>query len=126
MLRLGLGPQASGSINPHGSGGVLFLSSVIISGCDPSTSNGTYTRTSMGPTNQDDPDFPIIGANSFTSSSGSYIEWWGGSNGWRFYDQQANAYVFYNYSALGYMNEGDWQIGDGISFGTATNIYSPV
>jgi hypothetical protein len=101
-----------------------FISSIIIAGCTPSTCNGTYSRTSKGPTNQDDPENPVAGGNTFNGPNGNRIEW-PGSNYWKLMDTQSDPLKqFINLG--GELLESGWTSEEVGTFGTATNIYSPV
>jgi len=107
--------------------GETFISSIIIAGCTPSTCNGTYSRTSKGQTNQDDPDSPVAGNVTFEGPNGNTIYWYGGSVGWALYDTQSDPNKqFVNSSGTGDLSESGWIAEEGGTFGTATNIYSPV
>ena len=107
--------------------GETFISSIIIAGCTPSTCNGTYSRASKGLTNQDDPDNPVAGVNTFNGPNGNTIEWYGGSIGWAILDTQSEPNKqFVNSLGTGDLSESGWNPEEGGTFGTATNIYSPV
>ena len=79
---------------------MLFRSS----GCDPSTSDGTYVRESGGNTQFIDGD-----TNNFIYKDGPT---------WFIYDQDAEQNTFYNDQNL---NELYWNNENGVSFGSATN-----
>jgi len=107
--------------------GETFISSIIIAGCTPSTCNGTYSRTLKGPTNQDDPDLPVAGGATFDGPNGNTIEWLGGAYGWSLNDTQSDPIIqFSNTYGTGDLLESGWFAQQGGTFGTATNIYSPV
>jgi hypothetical protein len=98
-----------------------FLNKIIINGCNPSSSDGTYTRSL-------DPNFISL------SQTGNFI----GPNGnlitctsfgtlnlnstWDLYDNlfAGNKFAFYNNNNL---NKNNWARNGGFSFGTAENFY---
>lgn len=82
---------------------VSYVSQIVISGCTPSSSNGTYTRTSGGNT-------------SLTGEGDNYIGFEDGV--WNLYD--ANEGVTFGNYDYG-LNAGSWEVFGGISFGTAVN-----
>lgn len=80
-----------------------YISQIVISGCDPSSSNSTYTRNSGGNA-------------SFSAGNGNniYFE----EDVWYLYDSDIDAPTFANYSGL---DENTWEVFAGSSFGTAVN-----
>jgi len=101
----------------------IFISKIIISGCTPSTSNGIYTRSSKGPTNQDDPDYPSVGATPFIGPNGNYISHNGGPGAdWTLYDTQTDPMRQFVCSVN--LSETSWYADEGGIFGTATNSSS--
>ena len=107
--------------------GETFISGIIIAGCTPSTCNGTYSRTSKGPTNQDDPDNPVAGGITFYGPNGNTIQWLSGAVGWAILDTQSEVNKqFQNSSGTGDLSESGWNPEEAGTFGTATNIYSQV
>lgn len=83
-------------------GSISYISQIVVSGCDPSTSNGTYTRN-------------VGGVQSFVSGSNNiYFE----EDVWYLYDADSDTATFANYSDL---DEGSWEVFAGSSFGTAVN-----
>ena len=104
--------------------GETFISGIIIAGCTPSTCNGTYSRTSKGETNQDDPDLPVAGYVTFYGPNGNRIEW-SGSNYWQLMDTQSDPLKQFA-DGGGELLESGWNSEEGGTFGTATNIYSQV
>lgn len=81
-----------------------YISQIVVSGCNPSSSNGTYTRTSG-----DNTPFNAENSNQI------YFE----EDAWFLYDLDQDAATFANYSGL---DEGTWEVFIGSSeFGTASN-----
>jgi len=105
--------------------GETFLSTIIISGFIPTTSNGTYTRSSKGVIDPDN-GTPIVGDAAFTGQNGNTIEWV--EPLWNMYDTQSDpTRQFSNYGdSTGKLNVTDWAAEEGGTVGTATNIYSQV
>ena len=86
-------------------GSVSFVSEIVVSGCDPSTSNGTYTRNLGGNTQLLD------------SNTGNFI--YNEDGVWYIWDIDAESPTFANYSGLD--SYGDWEVFSGSEFGTANN-----
>jgi hypothetical protein len=104
--------------------GNQFISSIIIAGCDPSTSNGTYTRSSQGIVySPDENGAPVVGDATFTGPNSNTIVW--DEPRWNLYDTQADPVrQFSNMINNGNLSVTGWIVEDTGTFGTATNIYS--
>jgi len=83
--------------------GTSFINEIEISGCDPDTSDGLYTRSGGG--NETFYD----GGNSIFYEDGA----------WKLYDESQDIITFINYNSA--LDEGDWVTNSGVSFGSATN-----
>lgn len=81
-----------------------FLSQIVISGCDPSSSDGTYSRTDGGET-------------AFDETNGNQIYYDGGI--WFLYDNDLGDITFYNPTDI--EDENAWEVFNATEFGTATN-----
>jgi len=91
-----------------------FINKIVITGCNPSSSNGIYTRGFSS-------DDPYLGfsTGTFTGQNGNLINYL--SSVWYIYDELfgGNKYTF-NVSNLIYPG---WSRNGGISFGGAQNFY---
>ena len=84
---------------------ISYISQIAISGCSPSTSNGTY-----------------IGSNTsfYDENTGNNIYYEDGA--WYLYDSSEQIVTFANFSSLD--DTGAWEVFAGSSFGSATNSYT--
>ena len=91
-------------------GSVSFINQIVVSGCDPYTSDGTYIREFGGNASLND------------GSTGNNIYYEDGV--WYLYDIVADSPTFANYSGLESYNT--WEVFSGSEFGTATNSSTTV
>lgn len=82
-------------------GNISFINQIVISGCDPSSSDGTYYRS-------------VGGTERFISEGGNFIYF--NEDTWYLNNGDANTFVNAN------LNEGSWEsLDETYSFGTAIN-----
>jgi hypothetical protein len=84
--------------------GVSFINEIDITGCDPNSSDGVYTRGEGGTA-------PFYGP-------GDNEIYYDGEGNWILYDDSVGGATFNNFDNL---DEGTWDVLNGESFGSATN-----